>query len=282
MMAEEDLADVTRTACLHDALRYRGTAFTAAERARLGLDGWLPPRVETLDEQVVRALAHVRAAGSAIDRYERLAALQDANETLFCRLLVDNLQELLPYVYTPTVGDACLQWSRRHVRPRGLCITPEHRGRIASLLAGWPQRDVAVIVVTDGSRILGLGDLGANGMGIPIGKLALYAACAGVPPARCLPVVLDAGTANPTCSRIPSTSAGACAGWTPPITPTSPTSSWPPSPRCSRARCCSSRTSTMPARSACWRGTAIAPAASTTTSRAPGRWRWPGCARPVG
>jgi malate dehydrogenase (oxaloacetate-decarboxylating)(NADP+) len=173
----------------------KGTAFTSEERRRLGLDGLLPPRVESLAEQAARVLARVRAGSSALEKYLYLREVQDENETLFFRVLVDHLQELLPLVYTPAVGDACLQWSRIFVRPRGLYLSLEHRGRIAQALANW-RREVRVIVVTDGGRILGLGDLGANGMGIPIGKLALYTACAGIDPGHCLPVTLDVGTAN--------------------------------------------------------------------------------------
>ena len=189
-----DTAPLARIDALRDPLANRGTAFTDAERERLGLVGWLPPRVETLQEQAARVLENVRSRPTKIDRYAYLSALQGENETLFYRVVIDHLQEMLPLVYTPTVGQACQEWSRLYARPRGLYITPEHRGRIAAILRGWPQRDVAVIVVTDGGRILGLGDLGANGMGIPIGKLALYTACAGVAPSRCLPVTLDVGT----------------------------------------------------------------------------------------
>jgi malate dehydrogenase (oxaloacetate-decarboxylating)(NADP+) len=179
---------------LDEALLNRGTAFTLEERARLGLDGRLPPRVETIGEQVARVRAALRAKSSAIEQFEYLAALRDENETLFFRALIDDLETLVPIVYTPTIGQACLDWSRIYRRPRGLYITPRERGRIAGVLRAWPQREVGIIVVTDGGRILGLGDLGANGMGIPIGKLALYVACAGVDPARCLPVTLDVGT----------------------------------------------------------------------------------------
>lgn len=172
----------------------QGTAFSAEARQRLGLSGFLPPRIETLDEQAARALDMVRAQAGPIERYVYLSALQNENETLFYRVVVDNLAECLPLIYTPTVGQACLEWSRRYLAPRGLYLTPEHQGQIADILRRWPQRDIDIIVVTDGGRILGLGDLGANGMGIPIGKLALYTACAGVPPSRCLAVTLDVGT----------------------------------------------------------------------------------------
>jgi len=177
-----------------DPLANKGTAFSLQERERLGIEGRLPPRVETIEEQVARVLASVRAKPAPIDRYCDLAAVQCENETLFYRALIDHLEELLPVVYTPTVGQACLDWSRIYQRPRGLYVTPRDRGRIAQMLRHWPRSQVGVIVVADGGRILGLGDLGANGMGIPIGKLALYVACAGVDPARCLPVALDVGT----------------------------------------------------------------------------------------
>ncbi len=189
---------------LRDPLSNRGTAFTLEERERLHLTGLLPPRVEAIDDQVSRVLAQVRARPSALDRFVYLAGLQNDNETLFFRALTDNLEELLPVVYTPTVGQACLEWSRIYQRPRGLYITPDERGRIASVLRRWPRRDVGIVVLTDGGRILGLGDLGANGMGIPIGKLALYVACGGVHPARCLPVMLDAGTDTDSVRNDPS------------------------------------------------------------------------------
>jgi malate dehydrogenase (oxaloacetate-decarboxylating)(NADP+) len=179
---------------LRDPLLNRGTAFTADERARLGLTGLVPPRVETLNEQAARVLANLRGKSSALEKYIYLAGIQNDNEALFFRTLIDNLEETLPLVYTPTVGEACLAWSRIYQHPRGLYLTARERGQIAAVLAGWPQKDVAIIVVTDGGRILGLGDLGANGMGIPIGKLGLYVGCAGVDPAQCLPVMLDVGT----------------------------------------------------------------------------------------
>ena len=183
-------------AALADPLRNRGTAFSHAQRVQLGIDGLLPPRVESLAEQASRVIADLRSRPTALDRYRVLAALQNDNETLFHRVLLDHLEELLPVVYTPTVGEACLEWSHLHARPRGIYLSAQHRGRIGEVLANWPRRDVGVIVATDGGRILGLGDLGANGMGIPIGKLVLYCACAGVAPALCLPVTLDVGTDN--------------------------------------------------------------------------------------
>jgi malate dehydrogenase (oxaloacetate-decarboxylating)(NADP+) len=181
-------------ATLRDPLANRGSGFSALDRQRLGLGGLLPARVESIEDQAVRAIANVRAKSSPIEKYCYLAALQGENETLFYRVVVDNLQETLPLIYTPTVGQACQEWSRRYFQPRGLYITPEDGGRVAEILARWPRKETSIIVVTDGGRILGLGDLGMNGMGIPIGKLALYTACAGVPPGRCLPIQLDVGT----------------------------------------------------------------------------------------
>jgi malate dehydrogenase (oxaloacetate-decarboxylating)(NADP+) len=172
----------------------KGSAFSLQERRRVGLLGLLPARVETIEQQVMRVLENVRSKPTPIEKYAFLCTLQDSNETLYFRTLIDNLDELLPIVYTPTVGQACIEWSRRHRQPRGLHISSRDRGRVREVLGSWPEPNVRVIVVTDGGRILGLGDLGANGMGIPIGKLALYVACAGVHPSACLPVMLDVGT----------------------------------------------------------------------------------------
>ncbi len=181
---------------LRDPLRNRGTAYALEERIHFGLEGLLPAGVESLEQQTARALANVRSQSTPMEKYLYLRALQDENETLFYRIIVDNLEELLPVIYTPTVGQACSEWSRNCLRPRGLYISCRQRGRIAQVLGRSVQQPVAVVVVTDGSRILGLGDLGANGMGIPIGKLALYTACAGIAPQFCLPVLLDAGSDN--------------------------------------------------------------------------------------
>jgi malate dehydrogenase (oxaloacetate-decarboxylating)(NADP+) len=180
--------------CLTNPLANKGTAFTVDERRRLQLEGLLPPRVESLPEQAARVLTNVRAMVNPLERYRYLSAVQNENETLFYRVVLDHLEEMLPLVYTPTVGQACLEWSRLYERPRGLYLSAaQHKGRIAELLRHWPRR-AGIIVVTDGGRILGLGDLGANGMGIPIGKLTLYTACAGVAPDMCLPITLDVGT----------------------------------------------------------------------------------------
>lgn len=183
-------------ALVDDAILNKGTAFTEEERDALGLRGLLPPRVSTMAEQAGRVLENHRRKESDLERYIHLIALLDRNATLFYRMLLGHLEEFLPIIYTPTVGQACERFGHIYRRPRGIYLTPEDTGGVDRILANWPASDIAVIVVTDGERILGLGDLGAGGMGISIGKSSLYVAGAGIHPARTLPVCLDTGTGN--------------------------------------------------------------------------------------
>ena len=185
----------TGLALLHDPTFNKGTAFTEQERNALGLRGLLPPHVLSQDEQVARTLENLRRHSDPLDKFVALNALHDRNEALFFRVLCDNIDEMQPLVYTPTVGLACQKFGLVFQRPRGVFIGANDRGRIAQVLRNWPYQ-AGIIVVTDGERILGLGDLGANGMGIPVGKLSLYVACAGVKPQLCLPVMIDVGTNN--------------------------------------------------------------------------------------
>ncbi len=182
---------------LHDPLRNKGSAFTEAERDALGLRGLLPPHVHSQDEQATRVLQHLRNLSDPLEKFIALNALHDRNEALFFRVICDNVDEIQPLIYTPTVGLACQRFGHIFQRPRGMFISINDRGRVAEVLRNWPL-NAGIIVVTDGERILGLGDQGANGMGIPVGKLSLYTACAGVDPAICLPVTLDMGTNNET------------------------------------------------------------------------------------
>ncbi len=181
---------------LRDKTINQSIAFPRRERDRLGLTGLLPYEVSTSRQMVARVMANLDRLPRDIDRYMQLSALQERNERLFYQTVIAHVERILPLIYTPTVGEACREFSHIAREPKGFFITPADRGRIRRILGNWPQRDIRVIVITDGQRILGLGDLGANGMGIPIGKLAIYTACAGIDPNACLPVTLDVGTNN--------------------------------------------------------------------------------------
>lgn len=174
----------------------KSTAFTDEERKKYKLHGLLPTGVCSQKTQLTRVLANLQRQTSDIERYIFLNSLQSRNERLFYRLISENIQKMLPLIYTPTVGEACQKFAHIYQQQKGMTIGVKNQGSIKEVLKNWPHKDVRMIVVTDGERILGLGDLGANGMGIPIGKLALYTACAGIPPDQCMPVMLDVGTNN--------------------------------------------------------------------------------------
>ena len=181
---------------LHEPLLNKGSAFSLRERDALNLNGLLPPRVLTIDEQKKRIMENFNNKHDDLEKYIFLIALQDRNETLFYKTVTDEIETMMPIIYTPVVGEACQKYGHIFRRPRGLYISKNDQGNIKNILKNWPNKKVDVIVVTDGERILGLGDLGSNGMGIPVGKLSLYTACAGIDPARCLPIMLDVGTEN--------------------------------------------------------------------------------------
>jgi len=189
-------------ALLRDPLLNKGTAFSEQERDAYGLRGLLPAHVQTMKAQAERVLTNIRKLPNDLEKYVALNALHDRNEALFFRVVTDNIDEIQPLIYTPTVGLACQKFGDIFQRPRGLFVSANDRGRIASVLRNWPYSP-KLIVVSDGERILGLGDLGANGMGIPVGKLSLYSACAGIHPKLCLPVMLDVGTNNETFLKDP-------------------------------------------------------------------------------
>ncbi len=188
--------DLRGRALLDNATLNKGTAFTAEERERYALEGLLPASIESLDRQVERVMRHLEAKPTDLERYIYLIGLADRNETLFYRTLMSDPMRFVPIVYDPTVAEACLAFGHIYRRAKGMYITRKMQGRVAEILRNWPTRDVRFICVSTGGRILGLGDIGANGMGIPVGKLQLYTACAAVPPECMLPILLDIGTTN--------------------------------------------------------------------------------------
>ena len=188
--------EVGGIAFLDDPVLNKGTAFTIEERERYGLEGLLPRSVETIERQLERVMGHLEQKSSDLERYVYLVGLCDRNETLFYKTLMSDPARFVPIVYDPTIADVCLTFGHLYRRTRGMYVTRDMKGRMAAVLRNWPRRDVRFICVSTGGRILGLGDIGANGMGIPIGKLQLYTACAAVPPDCCLPVLFDIGTTN--------------------------------------------------------------------------------------
>src|SRR3984957_2548583 len=195
-MPETVSSALTGAALLHDPHRNRGTAFALADRRTLHIEGLLPPAADPLSIQVARVHTQLAEIDSDLHKYLFLSALQSQNEVLFYAVLMSDPATFMPLVYTPTVGEACQKFDHIFRASRGTYLPITAKGRLRELLSNWPRPDVRFIVVTDGERILGLGDLGVGGMGIPVGKLALYTACAGVPPQYCLPVTLDVGTNN--------------------------------------------------------------------------------------
>eukprot|EP00091_Calanus_sinicus_P006703 TRINITY_DN17436_c0_g1_i1.p1 TRINITY_DN17436_c0_g1~~TRINITY_DN17436_c0_g1_i1.p1 ORF type:complete len:204 (-),score=52.85 TRINITY_DN17436_c0_g1_i1:289-840(-) len=177
-------------------------AFSLEERQTLGIHGLLPPRIKTLDEQAENSMRNLRRFQDPLNQYMYMVDLLDRNEKLFYKLLSENTMELMPTVYTPTVGLACQKFGLAFKRPQGLFISIHDKGHVYDVIKNWPESDVRAIVVTDGERILGLGDLGAQGMGIPVGKLALYTALAGIPPHQLLPVTLDVALTDKSCWMI--------------------------------------------------------------------------------
>ena len=261
---------------LRDPHLNKSTAFTEDEREKLGLLGLVPEGVDTEENQLRRVFLQLGQKTTDLERYIYLTALQDNNETLYYKTLMSDPAHFMPLVYTPTVGEACQKFGHILRRPRGLYLSINRRGRLAELLRNWPQKDIRFAVVTDGERILGLGDLGVNGMGIPVGKLALYTACAGVPPEVTLPITLDVGTNNETLLadplylglRQPRVRGDEYDAFLEEFV-TAMQEVFP--------HCCIQFEdfANFHAVPLCWPATATGSAATTTTSRAPRPWPWP-------
>ena len=181
---------------LNDPKINKGTSFDLKERTKFKLNGLLPPKISNLKDQINRAYENFEKKPNDLEKYIFLTELQNRNETLYFRLILDNIEEMMPIIYTPTVGDACKHYGHIYRRPKGLYISYNFKGKVKSLLKNWANNDIEIIVCTDGERILGLGDLGANGMGIPVGKLVLYTICAGINPNKCLPITIDVGLSH--------------------------------------------------------------------------------------
>src|SRR4051812_32585488 len=196
MLKHKNMAMSKGYKLLHDPHKNKGTAYTAAERDRLGLKGLLPEATESIEQQALRVHEQISKLEKPINKYIYLLQLIETNETLFYKVVMDDPTMYMPLVYTPTVGEACQTFGHIFRKPRGIYISIKDKDDIRDILENWPEKDVRFTVVTDGERILGLGDLGVCGMGIPIGKLILYTACAGVPPEYTLPITLDSGTDN--------------------------------------------------------------------------------------
>ncbi|GBC59719.1 NAD-dependent malic enzyme [Desulfonema ishimotonii] len=181
---------------LQDPLRNKGISFTEKEQKVLKLEGLLPPGFNSMEQQVTRMMENFRKKSSDLEKYNFMMALLERDRTLFDRVVLDYLEEIMPIIYTPTVGRASQEYSHIFQRPQGLFLSEKYRGRLSEVIGNWPIDDVRIVCVTDGERILGLGDLGVSGMAIPVGKLSLYVACAGIHPSHCLPIVIDVGTNN--------------------------------------------------------------------------------------
>ena len=253
----------------------KGTAFSDEERRNLGVEGLLPPVPTSLDHQIARIHTQLAILNDDLQKYLFLSDLQARNETLYYAVLMSDPAGFMPIVYTPTVGEASQKFDHIFHAARGVYVPISARGRVKQLLSNWPEKDVRFIVVTDGERILGLGDLGVGGMGIPIGKLALYTACAGVPPELCLPITIDVGTNNAALLEDPL-----YLGLRQSRVRGEPYYAFidefsKPCKSSSRKAASSGKTSPTPTLSQSWQSIATESARTMTTSRALPQWPWP-------